>query len=284
METLNKLLAIDANYILIGFLVIFFTIEQIINTPFNFSKRPRHLFHSLMFQIVLIICNIFFVVFQVYCIEWLNNHYAGLLYLFHVPLLAKLFIGVVFYDLTTYFIHRVTHKVPLLWRFHRVHHSDTSPDSSSNFRFHPIESILVFGIGYIITAAVFGTNVLSLALYSLVLTTFSFLEHSNIETPSWIDKTLGLVFVTPNLHKVHHEQDQFYTDSNFADIFILWDRIFGTYKHKPLKGIKYGLQEFDEDRKQTFWYLIRSPFMNVKRISSEELQQLKHEQDEKLES
>ena len=87
-----------------------------------------------------------------------------------------------------------------------------------------------------------------------------------------MDKTLGWIFFTPNMHKVHHEQDQHYTDSNFADIFILWDRLFGTFKYKLAAQIKFGLKEFDEDRKQTFWYLMKSPFIRIKRISSPEFE------------
>ena len=144
-------------------------------------------------------------------------------------------------------------------------------DASTNFRGHPIELMLWFGTSNIIAAAVFGLDLLSLGIYFLVATPFFFLEHANLRFPAWIDKTFGLVFTTPNLHKIHHEQDQFYTDSNFADIFILWDRFFGTYKYKPANEIKFGLKEFDDDKKQTFWYLFRSPFMNINRISSGEL-------------
>lgn len=84
----------------------------------------------------------------------------------------------------------------------------------------------------------------------------------------WVDKTFGLVFTTPNIHKVHHEKDQHYTDSNYADIFILWDRLFGTYKYKPAEQIQIGLEEFDDAKKQTFWYLFKSPFLNLKRVAS----------------
>jgi sterol desaturase/sphingolipid hydroxylase (fatty acid hydroxylase superfamily) len=84
-----------------------------------------------------------------------------------------------------------------------------------------------------------------------------------------MDKTFGMIFTTPNLHKVHHHREQYYTDSNFADIFILWDKLFGTYKYVPVKDIRYGLDEFDEPKKQTFWYLLISPFINIKRVQSQ---------------
>lgn len=271
METLNALLSIDLNYFLIGLMVVFYMLEQIFDNQVKYNKRPQHLAHNLLFLVAFFIGNLFWATVTVFSIEWLNNNSVGLLYLLQLPVWLKLILGVVLFDFVTYWFHRIAHKVPLLWRFHRVHHSDTTMDASTNFRGHPIELMLWFGTSNIIAAAIFGLDLLSLGLYFLVATPFFFLEHANLRFPAWIDKTFGLVFTTPNLHKIHHEQDQFYTDSNFADIFILWDRFFGTYKYKPANEIKFGLKEFDDDKKQTFWYLFRSPFMNINRISSGEL-------------
>ena len=169
-------------------------------------------------------------------------------------------------DLLTYWFHRMAHKVPVLWLFHRVHHSDTTMDSSTYFRAHPVEILFWFGSSNILTAGIFGLDLLTVGLYFLVVTPFQILEHTNLRFPAWLDKTLGLVITTPNLHKVHHEQDQFHTDSNFADIFILWDRLFGTYTYKPVEKIKLGLKEFEENKKQTFWYLFISPFVKIKKV------------------
>lgn len=275
MDLINKLLSIDPNYIVIGLIVFFFSLEQVMKTSFNFKKRINHLLQNILFQIVLVVLNIFFVTFQVFSIEWLNSNQIGLLYLIELAIWVKLFISVALYDVTAYWIHRATHKIPLLWRFHRVHHSDTTMDSSTVFRFHPIELILVFGIGNIVTAALFGTDVFSMALYYFILYLFFFIEHANLKYPRWLNSTLGLIFVMPDHHRVHHQQDQFYTDSNYADIFIIWDRIFGTFKMMPVEQMKYGLLEFDEDSKQTFLYLIKSPFLNIKRIASDKKKQLK---------
>ena len=271
METLNTLLSINFNYFLIGLMVVFYLLEQIFDNQVKYNKRPQHLAHNLLFQVVFFIGNIFWASVTVFSIEWLNQNSVGLLYLFQLPVWLKLILGVILFDFVTYWFHRIAHKVPLLWRFHRVHHSDTTMDTSTNFRAHPIELMLWFGTSNIIASAVFGLDLLSLGLYFLVATPFFFLEHANLRFPVWLDKTLGLVFTTPNLHKIHHEQDQYYTDSNFADIFILWDRLFGTYKYKPAHEIKFGLKEFDEDKKQTFWYLFRSPFISINRITSVEL-------------
>lgn len=277
MDFLDKLLGIDPNYVVIGLIALFFSFEQIMKSPFNFKKRINHLFQNLLFQIILVILNIFFVTFQVFSIEWLNSNHIGLLYLVELPFWAKLFISVALYDVTAYWIHRGTHEIPLLWRFHRVHHSDTTMDSSTVFRFHPLELILVFGIGNIVTAALFGTDVFSMALYYFFLYLFFFFEHANLKYPNWLNSTLGLIFVMPDHHRVHHQQNQFYTDSNFADIFIIWDRLFGTFKMMPVEQMKYGLVEFEEDKKQTFIYLIKSPFINIKRITPDRKEETKTE-------
>ncbi len=277
MDFLDKLLAIDPNYMVIGLIAVFFSLEQIMKSPFSFKKRINHLFQNLLFQITLAILNIFFVTFQVFSIDWLNSHHIGLLYLVELPFWAKLFISVALYDITAYWVHRGTHAIPLLWRFHRVHHSDTTMDSSTVFRFHPLELILVFGIGNIVTAALFGTDVFSMALYYFFLYLFFFFEHANLKYPNWLNSTLGLIFVMPDHHRVHHQQNQFYTDSNYADIFIVWDRLFGTFKMMPLEQMKYGLVEFEEDKKQTFLYLIKSPFISIKRKTSDRIEESKNE-------
>lgn len=182
---------------------------------------------------------------------------------------SRLLVGVALFDLTTYWFHRMGHVVPLLWRLHRVHHSDTTMDASSTYRQHPIEPFLVFGTGNMVASAIFGLDLTAFGLYNLMLIPFLILQHINLKTPDWVDRTLGLIFMTPNLHKVHHEQDQFHTDSNYADIFSLWDRLFGTYTYKPLKTIRLGLKEFDTDEKQTFWYLLKSPFVSIKRLKTD---------------
>lgn len=264
------LLDINGNYIIIGLLVIFYTMEQVLNTPFKFNNRLRHLFHNALLQVVFVIANYFFAMLQVFSIEWFNNHHIGLLYLVQIPYWLKLLIGVALFDMTTYWFHRMAHKSPLLWRLHRVHHSDTSMDSTTFFRVHPLE-ILIFGTGNIVVAAIFGLDLIALGLYFFILIPLVFAEHTNLLFPRWMDSTLGWIFVTPNLHKVHHQQNQYYTDSNFSDIFIVWDRLFGTYKYLPVDKMKYGLKEFDENKKQTFLYQMKSPFINIKRISSDEL-------------
>lgn len=279
METLKKLLAIDLNYIIVVLMVVFYSLEQLLTTQFSFNKRPQHLMHNVLFQVVFLAINFFFAVFTVMSIEWLNEHEIGLFYLVQLPVWLKLLLGVAMFDFVTYWFHRLGHIIPVLWRFHRVHHSDTSMDATTYFRGHPIEVFLWFGLGNIVAAAVFGLDLTTLGLYFLVSTPFLIVEHSNIRFPVWIDKVFGYIFTTPNLHKIHHEQDQHYTDSNFADIFILWDRMFGTFKYKPVHEIHLGLKEFDEEKKQTFWYLMKSPFISIQRNQTNRLSEENNEEN-----
>ncbi|MCL6259390.1 sterol desaturase family protein [Aquiflexum sp. TKW24L] len=265
METLESLLSIDLNYIVIGLIALFFTLEQILNPQFPFQRRGYHFWNSFLFQVVFLIGNVFWAIVFVFCIEWLNQNEIGLFYMIDLPIWLKLVLGVMILDFATYWFHRFSHLSPLLWRFHRVHHSDTTMDSSTYFRGHPMEVLFWFGSAPILMSALFGLDLFIIGVYVLILTPFLVLEHSNLRFPAWLDKTAGLIFTTPNLHKIHHDQDQYYTDSNFSDIFILWDRIFGTFKYKPVDQVKFGLEEFDEPKKQTFWYLLRAPFLTIER-------------------
>lgn len=265
MKILDTILSLDLNYLIIALLALFFTLEQALNNPFTYKKRGQHLFQNLLFQILFYFVNLFFISILITSIEWLNSNNIGLFYVIKVPFWTKLILGVVLYDFCTYWLHRASHKSPLLWRLHRVHHSDTTMDSSTSFRFHPIELAIVYQAGNIVASALFGLDVIALTLYYFIVYIFFFLEHSNLNYPQWLNKTIGLLFVMPDHHRVHHHQDQFYTDSNFADIFIIWDRIFGTFKHLPISQMKYGLIEFQDDKKQSFLYLIKSPFIKVKK-------------------
>jgi sterol desaturase/sphingolipid hydroxylase (fatty acid hydroxylase superfamily) len=269
METvLQKLLAVDQNMVMVILITFFYTLEQLIKTPHQFNKRGFHLLNNIPFQIMFMVIFYFVASFQVWSIQKLNDYHVGLFYYIQMPYVLKVIIGVTCFDLISYFTHRLSHKTPVIWRLHRVHHSDTTMDSSTYFRGHPLE--LTFAAANIAAAAIFGLEVTTLTIYFLVLLPFVISQHSNFQSPVWMDTTIGKIFTTPNMHKIHHHQDQEYTDSNFADIFILWDRLFGTYKHTPVKQISYGLQEFNDNKKQTFWYLLKSPFLNIKRIRKQE--------------
>lgn len=261
IETINSL---NGDYIIIFLIALFYSLEQILGTPFNFDRRLNHFLNNFVFQITFYFSSLAFAVVQVGIITWSSVNQVGLFHWIEAPLWLKVILGVMLLDFTSYWFHRLAHTSPLLWRLHRVHHSDTAMDTSTFFRGHPLE-VLVFGTSSILACVLFGLDLSVLGVYLIVQLPFLVAQHANIQFPGWVDTIFGKVFITPNFHKVHHDQNQYYTDSNFADIFVFWDKLFGTYKWVPVKSLHYGLKEFDTDKKQTFWYLLISPFIAMNR-------------------
>jgi sterol desaturase/sphingolipid hydroxylase (fatty acid hydroxylase superfamily) len=265
MENIIKSInSIDGNYMIIFLIALFYSLERLLGTPFKFDGRLNHFFNNIIFMLAFYFANLAFAVVQVSIITWSSINHVGLFYWIEAPLWLKVILGVMCLDLTSYCFHRLAHLSPLLWRLHRVHHSDTTMDTSTFFRAHPLE-VLVFGTSSIVACIIFGIDLPTLGIYLVVQLPFVVAQHANIQLPGWMDKVFGKVFITPNIHKVHHDQNQYYTDSNFADIFVFWDKLFGTYKYVSVKSLHYGLKEFDTKKRQTFWYLMISPFMKIDR-------------------
>jgi sterol desaturase/sphingolipid hydroxylase (fatty acid hydroxylase superfamily) len=255
---------IDGNYLIIALIALFYSLERLLGSPFKFDNRLSHFFNNALFQIAFYIANLLFAVVQVGILEWSSVRKIGLFYMIDMPLWSRVILGVALLDFTSYWFHRMAHTFPLLWRLHRVHHSDTAMDTSTFFRGHPLE-VLIFGTSATVAGVLFGLDISTLGVYFIVVLPFLVAQHANIKLPAWTDAVFGKVFITPNFHKVHHEQNQFYTDSNFADIFVFWDKLFGTYKQLPVEQMRFGLKEFDHPKKQTIWYLLISPFINIER-------------------
>ena len=154
--------------------------------------------------------------------------------------------GIVALDLSAYVAHVLLHKSALAWRFHRVHHSDREVDVTTAFRQHPGETL--WRVAWQLPAIVILQ--LPLGVVALYLTLSSLnaqLEHANVRLPERIDRWLRTIFVTPDMHKVHHSCVQRETDSNYANLFSLWDRLFDTY-NVPREPARYGLDDVDDPR------------------------------------
>ena len=264
MELLDQLLNINPNHILIGLIIIFFSMEMAMIRPFNFRGKLNHLFHSFQFQIIAIFMGSLLGFMVVTSFDLISENNVGLFNWLAIPFGFKILAGLFLIDFADYWFHRFDHKIPLLWRFHRVHHSDTSMDASTAIRTYPTEFIY-FTVGELFIALLFGLDIMSMNIFLLLLLPVQFIQHANIQYPTWVDKIFGWLLMMPNFHKVHHEQDQFYTDSNYGTLFIIWDRLFMTFKIKPINEINYGLKEFEGSKKQSFMYLIKSPFITIKR-------------------
>ena len=160
--------------------------------------------------------------------------------------------------------HLVMHKVPILWRFHRVHHTDEDLDASSAIRFHPVE--IVFSI-FVKSAAVLliGAPAIIVLVFEALVNGSALFNHANVRLPDWLDRTIRLLFVTPDMHRVHHSIHNQETDSNYGFALSIWDRLFRTYVPEPRDGhdgMVVGLREWqDEAPTQLAWSLLL-PFRN----------------------
>ena len=184
----------------------------------------------------------------------------GLLFLVDWPVPVEAALAVAGLDLFTYVAHLLMHKSRTAWRFHRVHHSDAQVDVTTAYRQHPGET--VWRVAWQVTGVVaFGVPLWVLALYLTISSVNALFEHANIAVPERLDRALRLVFVTPNMHKWHHSRLQPETDSNYSNIFSVWDRLFGTYTASSrCGGIRYGLDGLDGEESWSFAKLLRLPF------------------------
>jgi sterol desaturase/sphingolipid hydroxylase (fatty acid hydroxylase superfamily) len=183
---------------------------------------------------------------------------------------VTLVVGLVALDLWMYGWHRLNHAVPFLWRFHRMHHADPSVDASSAVRFHPGE-VLLGTAGRVPVALLVGLSAGHIVLYEAILLPVILFHHSNMRVPRWLDRALGVVIVTPSLHRIHHSPARHETDSNFASVLSVWDRLART--RTAVRGgtrPRYGLSEFDPARFERLTALLRIPFQRVSRASASE--------------
>lgn len=158
-----------------------------------------------------------------------------------VPHWLMVVVGIAGLDFMAYLAHVAMHKTALGWRFHRVHHSDAHVDVTTAFRQHPGETLVRFGF-QCAGVVVFGVTPLVFAIYVLLSALNAQFEHVNVCLPEPVDRTLRVIFVTPNMHKLHHSSDAMQTHSNYANIFSVWDRLFGTFV-EPIRlgSIAYGI-------------------------------------------
>ena len=172
----------------------------------------------------------------------------GLFNLVEVPAWATVAATVLIASLAQYLFHRAAHAWPLLWRLHRIHHADTAVDLSTTLRNHPFE--LLFVIPWLsATALAFGLSAPALAAYQVVALGFGLWGHANLRLPPAADRLLRLVLVTPPMHHLHHSVDRHETDSNFGDVFSLWDHLFRTHVRRPageMDALRRGLGDADD--------------------------------------
>jgi len=253
--------------ILVGGLTFFWLIEGAVPLfKFNY-KKWRHAFPNIFFTITTIIINFVLAFLLLNSSDWVMAHHFGILnWLPETPLWLYVILGVLFMDFFgAYLPHLVEHKVKPLWMVHLVHHTDHYVDTTTANRHHPIESVIRFVFtlfGVFVIGAPMGIVMLYQSL-SLVATQFT---HANIKLPISIDRILSYVLVSPDMHKVHHHYALPYTDSNYGNIFSVWDRLLGTYKYLDREKLVFGVDVFpDEVENGQINTLLKQPFQKYKK-------------------
>jgi sterol desaturase/sphingolipid hydroxylase (fatty acid hydroxylase superfamily) len=224
------------------------------------GRLVRGLRHGGLFLLGLGVFGFIIVLTNTLAVSAAERH-SGLLNLVSLPGLVRVVLGLLVLDLVSYGLHLLSHKVPLLWRLHRVHHSDPELDVTTIFRIHPIEGFAVL-VCQLLTVVAFGVPVLALLLYSVLSTTSALLQHANLRLPTRVDRWMSWVFTSPGMHHVHHSRHVEETDTNYGPLFAWWDRLFGTYLMPPEDlDIELGLAEFAAPQYQSFRGLMVTPFI-----------------------
>jgi sterol desaturase/sphingolipid hydroxylase (fatty acid hydroxylase superfamily) len=253
--------------ILVGGITFFWLLEGIMPLFNKSYKKWKHAIPNLFFTLTTVIVNFPLAFLLLKTSDWtVANGFGIINWLPEMPLWLYVLLGVLLLDLIgAYTAHLVEHKVKPLWMVHLVHHSDHHVDTTTANRHHPLESLIRYSftlIGVFLVGAPVGIIMLYQSL-SVVLSQFN---HANISLPRKLDKALSWLIVSPDMHKVHHHYVLPYTDSNYGNIFSIWDRLFGTYMDLEPEKITYGVDTFpDEKENSSILGLLKQPFHKYRR-------------------
>ena len=192
---------------------------------------------------------------------WVEAAGVGLLQWINLHPVILLVVGLLLLDLVgAYTIHYIEHHVKWMWQFHVIHHTDLYVDASTSNRHHPGESVFRF-IFTLLAIIIVGAPFWMVMMYQAMSAFFAQFTHWNIRLPKWFDSSLRWLFVTPDMHHVHHHYRQPYSDTNYGNIFSVWDRVFGTYKAADNDKLVYGVDTYHgHDETSDIWNLLKIPF------------------------
>lgn len=254
--------SLHRSLILVGGITFFWLLEGILPLMRFEYKKWRHALPNLFFTLTTIIVNFALAFLLLWTSDWVvANDFGVINWLPEMPLWAYVLLGLLLLDLIgAYTAHWVEHRVKPLWMIHLVHHTDHNVDTTTANRHHPLESMIRFTFtlaGVLIVGAPIGLVMLYQSL-SLVLSQFN---HANIRLPQKVDDMLSWVIVSPDMHKVHHHYVLPYTDSNYGNIFSIWDRLFGTFMKLDRDKIVYGVDTFfNAEENGKIKVLLKQPF------------------------
>jgi sterol desaturase/sphingolipid hydroxylase (fatty acid hydroxylase superfamily) len=253
--------SLHRSIILVGGITLFWLIEGLVPTRSLYYKKWSHAWPNFFFTATSVLVNFFLAFLLLNTADWTQANAFGLLKILAIPFWLYVVLGVLLLDfIGAYLAHWVEHRIKPLWMVHLVHHSDHHVDTTTANRHHPLESLVRF-IFTLLAVFLLGTPIGVVMLYQSLSVVLSQFNHANIKLPYKLDVWLSYVLVTPHMHKVHHHYVLPYTDSNFGNIFALWDRLLGTYRNLAASEIVYGVDVFpNEAENSRIGGLLKQPF------------------------
>jgi sterol desaturase/sphingolipid hydroxylase (fatty acid hydroxylase superfamily) len=246
--------------------------EVLVSTD-GFRSKFKHSSVNLMFIFTALPIQLLLTTFIIIVLKWDNLHHWGLLNLMHFHTKGWMYyiVAFVLMDLCEYTYHVIMHKIDALWRFHLVHHSDLKVDVSTTTREHPCETFIRTGF---LTLWVFllGPVIGVLIIRQIFQTFANIIAHTEFRLSDRVNKIVGLIFITPNLHHVHHHYRLPYTDCNYGDVLSIWDRLFGTFGELEREDTHFGIDTHMDEN-------VNGKFVNVVKIPFQKLERKKHPED-----
>lgn len=256
-------------FVFIGVLVSMACLEALIPKKNRVHKRRQRWTTNLSLIVIDSIClKILVPVTAVITADFAVDNGWGLLSYSPIPLplWAELILGIVLMDLAIYVQHVASHKINFLWKIHQVHHADRDIDVTTGIRFHPVE--VIFSMLYkCVVILLLGPLTLSVILFEIILNASAMFNHANLKLNKKLDSIIRQVFVTPDMHRVHHSVIHHETDSNYGFFMSIWDRLFRTYVAQPKHGhekMTIGLSQFQDERPSNIVWSLSIPFRKNK--------------------
>lgn len=248
---------------LVGGLMIFWIIEGAIPlfSPAYKKNKWRHASVNMLFTVIHLVIHTFLAIIIILISDWCKANQFGIVYWTNANVIGTIIISFLALDFFGgWLVHITEHKVPFLWRFHVIHHSDNNVDVTTGLRHHPGESVLR-GLFFFCGILLSGAPMYAVMIFQTILILATAFTHANISLPKWLDKMISYVLISPNMHKVHHHWKQPYTDSNYGAVLSIWDRMLGTFKKLDPSNIRYGLDRYYSNEKdEDIMSLMKSPF------------------------
>lgn len=198
--------------------------------------------------------------------QYAQDQHWGILNVFNLPLWAHILVSIIALDFAIYVQHVASHKFPIFWRLHKVHHADRDIDATTGIRFHPVEIIL--SLFYKFAAiCVLGPHMLGVFIFEILLNASALFNHANLSLPKSVDKILRIFIVTPDMHRVHHSVILKETNANYGFNLSIWDKIFRTYIAQPRQGhdkMTIGLAQYQSPKPSFILWCLTLPFKKGK--------------------